>query len=359
MKIMVLSIREKSAGTIVADVKKDFIHLEYLYHDTTPILPFIKNGQAENIAAYLTARMSEAKVSNIPIYLSLPPSCSKIDCFKTEYSNDETILDFVKTKLQSDSNEDYTVDIPMSRGKYGAFYTTGAGVPLKIIDSLLEAATAANIDVASIEPDILAAVRFIWQYDQRFLVLDIGETTAYLTGYDHSRGFFTTPYGTLGTNSLLAGGLGGLKKELRLFGMVAQETLGSDSFENSPLYIFTDCQRKPAQKIMSALKTDAEISPRVVAMGNTTLTKISSAKNLKSELIYTSDCFNLPLGLALKSLFERRSTLAQSANDEFITGKIPLGEEMPENEESNKTWRSYFNRFLERNNLRRNSGNSL
>lgn len=195
MKIAAMEIRGDETRILVSRLNKNTITPEEGYI-AEPVLEALLDCDEVALAKlFVSLRKGAFKKAN-RVYVSLPTALVKMNCGVSDYEQSmqvKTAIERWKQQiLDIDDIEKYDIDTPLILQQQAKLFVTAAGIEKRYIDTLFNAAMAADVNVMAIEPAAIAVLRYLERWKDTFVIVEYEERFGLnFTLYSPSKGIFS------------------------------------------------------------------------------------------------------------------------------------------------------------------------
>lgn len=305
MKILAINLRPDVTQIVEARIKNDILHIETVnsMQSLFPALASFNYDLAEDFFSDLRQRV---KFKNAQTFMSLSDELIQtIDCGTRDFVSSDrwnaVVPAWISQFLQLDKTE-YYITTPLHFPKKNRSIITGIGIRSTYIDLLYLTAIAAGLDLQLIEPSCYALLRYLNQWDREHCIVEVGEITTSIVGYNPVRGMFKT-CSSYGWTHFLADEFDELEGCISSHDLTAYNTY-SLANTNVPIYLIS-----AKSKELMELANNREYFDRITKISALGSNSFCQSELLEQEIVK----YCVPIGVALAPLHERMVSYGRSS----------------------------------------------
>lgn len=352
--ILSISIRKEETLVVAGKLKKNmFVPKRMLRFDT--IAYAIAEQNPEELAAFFLRVFQEIGSSNYQVNISLPASLTPLDCFESSIKNPDDrqneILSNYMRQLEYDDENALVVNeimaIPIDEAGTRAFISSSC-TERAIVELLIAGADIANMDIRSIEPEAVGLFRYLGLEYGSTCVADVEEDCLVLTTFVPDKGIFSLQKPSLGYMEILDGVDGAYRfyRHLSIRDEYELDMTEDNGASETPVFIIGTARKELTDKF----RTECGSHQMQKRIGTMPLSLMIDSSDFDDADIQQ---FAAPLGLALKSIYERMEQnyeperiMEVDADDELYGGNGDRAEILPENNEQRTKVAQRMQRFF-------------
>lgn len=300
MDLHAITLRQENTLYAKGAEKKEGIQVKAIA-ELPPILSALAEERTESIYQFFRSIAAIVKKKGTPIQLSIPASMTLMNCGILEnvpanYLQKE--LDRLAYRLlRLEPTDPYNVDKALILPQRKSVWLTSVGVEKKYVELLWKAALQAELVLASVEIESIAAFRMS-EFQKACGYMELIDNAIFISGFSPEQGMFTiqSQFNNQEDKKLE------LQHAIELFDTAVNEAFSQSVTSPLPILIHgQDYHRLQTYQ-----------SPSIKRLTPLTLSSMVIGKAYEAEELVD---FALPLGLLLQPIFERRGRSEKIRND--------------------------------------------
>lgn len=277
MDTVCMALTHSETRIAVVDNSRDTVIVNRVYEEA-PILPQIINGNLRDTITFFDKMARVTKTKNAELLISYPTNIGRLDCFESDYIDvddyEKALPGKIYANLFLEKKEQFYVDWVMDTDREEGLYITAVAVARLFIDTLFNGAKSAGYRRISVEPESLAVLRLINDWQNVSYVLEVDANSSTITSFNPSKGLIVLPLLNLGSDRILgaADGISSLCQQLTLADLSTSKTF--NGLDRKKVNIYVLCSNGANEEEIVQKKIAMESAPNTSAIKTTFKYKI-------------------------------------------------------------------------------------
>lgn len=299
-------LRPDGSQVVIGEVKKKKGLEVFDSEVMEPVLSYVISGETEQLTDFFLRICKLFRIKRKEVYLVLPDELVLMDCQERDIVDpdkwEDTIIPWAAQLLKV-SDDDYVITTPFVIKKKDKLNITFAAIKKNFVNTLVQAASAADIKLVAIGSSSFALLRYLQNWDSEHCFIEIWEQSLAITGYNPVKGMFTLGWPSVGYQELLygPGDNDEILQYINRHDYMAFKTFDGLANTDIPIYLVS-----PKDIEITSLLSTFDVGKR--------LQSVVPPENVFSKSL-TKDKINefaVPIGMLLRSIFDQRKTTEET-----------------------------------------------
>lgn len=295
MDILAITLRQEYSKTAnISYSSKKGVEVKEL-NKLPSVLSYVENNQSKELYEFF-ARISQSVDPETEVYITIPTRLVNLKCSvreNTKAEKDEKKLLCKVLRLEKEHLDTFYLSKIYENRQKETLAVSACAVLKNHIEIIVDAANQAGLNIRHIEPESIAALKFINNLNLSCAILEVEEKSTTITGYSPLKGVFSMTLSSMTWKDITSA-----DGELALFDVSANDTFKGFDIP-APLYILSD---KRLEVIEAFTQAESSYLDRI------TYFEVPSAVFSKQSSLAAMSDYASTIGLAIKPLTEGRNT---------------------------------------------------